>query len=133
MSKPKIEVYEGREGVKHLFVDVLKQRKELMVINVAEHTKDVLGPYAQRFFAEKKKRKIPSRIIFSKKFPFLDPTAKKRFMLRKDTGPAMTAIYGDKVVLVLWLEQPVSVVIESKEAAREYKEYFEVLWKASKS
>ncbi len=131
---PKIEVYEGKEGVKTIMMDTLKLKRgsEILLLNVGEHTKQVMGPFAKLYFKEKQKKDIKSRVIFSKKFEFLDPTAEKKFTIRKDTSPTLTMIYGNKVSIVFWLEKPMAVVIESKEAAKEYKQYFEVLWKQAK-
>ena len=131
---PKIEIFEGKEGMKTIFMDTLKLKKgsEVLIINVAEHTKGILGPFAKLYFKEKVKRKIKNRVIFSKKFEFLDPTAEKRFMLKEKVSPAMTVIYENKVAIILWVEKPTGIVIESEEAAKEYREYFEILWSKAK-
>jgi len=131
---PKIEVYEGKEGIKTIMMDTLKLKRssEILISNVGEHTKEVMGPFAKLYFKEKQKKGIRSRVIFSKKFEFLDPTAEKRFMIKKDISPTLTIIYGNKVGIIFWLEKPMAVLIESKEAAKEYRQYFEVLWEQAK-
>ena len=45
------------------------------------------------------------------------------------SSPAATNIYGNKVALIVWSENPFVVLIESKEIADSYRKKFEMLWK----
>ena len=41
-------------------------------------------------------------------------------------------IYGDKVAFFIWSSPPLSIVIESKKMAEQYKRYFDLLWEIAK-
>ncbi len=41
-------------------------------------------------------------------------------------------LYGDKMAIVFWREEPLAIVIEDKELARTYRNFFDVAWKAAK-
>ena len=47
--------------------------------------------------------------------------------------PANTWIFGDKVVIIVWSEQPIATVIRSKEVAEAYKINFSLLWKLARA
>ena len=43
-----------------------------------------------------------------------------------------TYIFDGKVVLVMWVENPLAVLIEHKEVYNSYKNYFEYLWRTAR-
>ena len=132
-KKPIIEKFEGKEGVKTILLDTLKIKKgELLVINASKDFIKNFPIFAQQYFKEKIKRKIPSKIIFSEKFELLDPTTQKRFILKEQTTPTMTLIYENKVAIIFWVEKPMGILIQSEEASKEYKTYFDILWNQAK-
>jgi len=128
----KIEVYEGKEGVKTFMTSTLKSKEPLLIINATKDFKENFTFFAEHYFKEKIRRKLKSKVIFGEKFEFLDPTAEKRFLIKKDKSPATTLIYEDNVAIALWLEKPIIIRIKSKEAAKEYKDYFKILWNEAK-
>lgn len=128
----KIEVYEGKEGIKTFMSNTLKSKEPLLIINATKDFKENFTFFAEHYFKEKIKRKLKSKVIFGETFEFLDPTAEKRFLIKKEKSPATTIIYEDNVAIGLWLEKPIIIRIKSKEAAKEYKDYFNILWKEAK-
>lgn len=128
----KIEVYEGKEGVKTFMMETLKSKEPLLMINATTDFKENFVFFAEHYFKEKIKRKLKSKVIFGEKFEFLDPLAEKRFLLKEDISPTTTLIYEDVVAIGLWIEKPTIIKIKSKEAAKEYKSYFELLWRQAK-
>lgn len=80
--------------------------------------------------------KIKSRILVSEKIR--NTAVQKaiygnyRFLPREFEDPANTLIYGNKLIIIIWIEEPTAFVLESKEAVNVYKKYFEVLWKIAK-
>jgi len=47
-------------------------------------------------------------------------------------SPAVTNIYGDKVAIIIWTENPEAIIIENAAVAKAYKSYFDILWKNGK-
>lgn len=129
---PNIKVYEGKEGIKTILMDMIKKPKsELLMFNVTSHFKEMFNYFAEHFFREKIKRHIKSKVIFTEKFEFLDQTAEKRFMQKEDISPTTTIISQTKVAILFWLERPIGILIESNEAVKEYTHNFNILWKQS--
>ncbi len=44
--------------------------------------------------------------------------------------PSTIMIYGDKVVTIVWLEEPFGFMIKSEEAVKSQKNFFDILWKS---
>jgi len=43
--------------------------------------------------------------------------------------PATTIIYGDKVIIIVWGDQPIATQIRSEKVAKSYLTNFNLLWK----
>jgi len=130
-KEPKIETYEGKEGVKTFLIETLKSKEPLLIINATKDFKETFTFFAEHYFKEKARRKIKSKVIFGEKFEFLDPFSEKRFLIKKEKSPTTTLTYEDNVAIILLLEKPILINIKSKEASKEYKNYFDILWNQS--
>jgi len=130
-KKPLVQVYEGKEGIKTVFSDVLREGKEFVVFGASGRLRTLYPEYAKTYMRERKKRSIRSRQLCAEGSKIMhSPLTKYRTTPREVAGPASTMVYGDKVALLLWFtEPPVAVLIESKEAAHAYWNYFEFVWK----
>jgi len=85
----------------------------------------------------RKKYNIPVKIIYdnsskqslSKNIPLFEV----KFLPKEYASPASTNIYGDKVAILLWEEEPLAIVIKNKKIADAYRSFFSLLWKTAKS
>jgi hypothetical protein len=55
-----------------------------------------------------------------------------RILPKEYMTPTHISIVGDKVGIILWSEQPLGILIESKEIADSFRNYFALLWKIAK-
>jgi hypothetical protein len=60
------------------------------------------------------------------------PLAEVKFLPEKFIGVIATEIYGNKVGLFFWTEDPFVIMIESKELADSYRKFFNLLWETAK-
>lgn len=128
-----VQIYEGHEGMKTIISDVFKLKDETMlIINASEHFLSTLGSFAEFFIKEKKKQNLKTKMIFAKKLKPLDPDSEARYIERSEPSRVTTVIYGNKVAIVFWLEPFFGLVIDSDQAAKEYRTFFKVLWKKAK-
>ncbi|HQT44560.1 MAG TPA: helix-turn-helix domain-containing protein [Candidatus Micrarchaeota archaeon] len=57
------------------------------------------------------------------------PFHKIRFLPKQmQANPSVIWIFGDYVANVLWLKEPVAFLVQDKNIAKAYKEYFNLLW-----
>lgn len=141
-QKSKIEVFEGKEGMKSAMSYVLKDKpKEILIYGSSGVGYKLLPFYLGHWHKERTKRKILLKIIYNKtgeakerikKGPSLK-YSEIRFMEVNHSSLTGTLIYNNKILLTIWnLESPFAILIESESVAESYKDNFEVLWKGSK-
>jgi len=142
-KKPKIEVYEGIEGMKTILNDVLRtEKKELIIYGSSKSSFEVMPIFMKQWHNRRLKQKLKVRIIYNE-----TEETKKRVKEYKETlklmsvkflpiealSPTATLIYGNKIALTVWIkDEPHATLIESKELRDVYKEYFETIWKVAK-
>jgi predicted transcriptional regulator len=140
-ARPIVEVLEGREGLKTIMNDVLRQRKEWFAFNVPGKGPATLGTTVHSFQNERQKRGIKLNAIVmktkqgikrGKQFAAMKHS-KARYMPETFASPASNWIYGDRSVILFWYkESPFAIRIIDKELADSYKNHFKALWSASK-
>ncbi|MFH1211729.1 MAG: helix-turn-helix domain-containing protein [Candidatus Woesearchaeota archaeon] len=62
-KKPIIEILEGKEGIKTILNDLLRLKEEWFAFNVPGKGPEILGPTVHAFEKERKKEKIPLKLI----------------------------------------------------------------------
>jgi sugar-specific transcriptional regulator TrmB len=142
-KKPKIEVYEGVEGMKTIMNDILRvEKKEIIVFGSSKSSFNVMPLFMENWHNRRIKQKLKARIIYNR----ADETKKRidefkdtlklmdvRFLLVEAITPTATLIYGNKIAFMVWLkDEPYATLIESKELKNSYAEYFEKIWKIAK-
>ena len=55
-----------------------------------------------------------------------------RYVPKSVVSPVVTNIYGDKIALIIWTDEPEGIIIENKAAAQAYKSYFDLMWDNAK-
>ena len=144
-KKPKIEVYEGVEGMKTIFNDILRIEKRELIIygNTSRSSFEVMPIFMENWHHRRIKEKLKIRIIYNetqetrkiiKEHKETLKLMEVRFLTVESLTPTATLIYGSKIALTVWLKnEPYATLIESKELKEVYKEYFETIWKIAKS
>lgn len=135
-QKPETLFFRGRKAVMSAFEDQIKEGKEILIFGASPQANKVLRFYFPYYDKKRIKKKIKAKIIFDstaknkiKKIPL----AQIKYLPRNYATPAATNIYGNKVIIVLWSENPLAILINQKEIAESYRIYFNILWKTAKS
>lgn len=135
-EKAKVEVYEGKEGVKTVFNDVLRVGKEFLCFGSTGLSPNIIPYELSRFHKERIKRKINWKVIYND-----DKLGRKRgeettkwrysqVKYMQKTSPTTTYCYDNKVAIVLWIkERLMAIMIEDYTIANSFKEFFNILWK----
>ncbi|HIH16046.1 MAG TPA: TrmB family transcriptional regulator [Candidatus Diapherotrites archaeon] len=136
-----VQVYEGREGTRTAFNDVLREcqkhpEKEMVCFGAASGEFRKLDPiFHQKHYAERERLGIKGRYLYH---PGVDivhsPTIQFRVLPEAHQSPAVTWVYGFKTSIWLKLEPEkwIGIVIENERLADAYREYFDLMWSAAK-
>lgn len=143
VQKPKIQLYEGPEGVQQVLNLVLDlpRGNEFLMIGTNMITQSSLGEYIEDFIRKRKERKLLSRAIFP------DLEENRAFMARdqndlrqtrllpsdKFVPRKITYIIGDVIADIAHIEtDPFATIIQSAASAYDEKQKFELLWEIAK-
>lgn len=130
-EETKIEIYEGKEGLKSLLNDIIREGKNFVTWGATTKVKEYIPDFViQKYLNERKRKKIKARQLFTDFYGVLEsPLSENKKLPKEFASPTTTLVYGDKVAIFLWTEVPKVILVQSKELAKSYKSYFELLWK----
>ncbi len=134
----KVEIYRGKEGNKTLLDDILREGKDYLCLGYSALSSEVISYYFAHWHKKRVKLGIKRRIITKeqmrghKAMRYGLTTA--RYVPDVLNIPISTMIYGNKVWIMLPVDRgdQVSILIESKNIAYSYRNYFSLLWKIAK-
>lgn len=139
-EKPKVEFYEGKEGIKTIHEDIIKTKpKEILVYGNTEKHYEIMQWYFPRYVKERVKNKIPARVITERsKLAVSEIKSMEKRELRKTrffpsgfTFPTLKYIYSNKVAMISLGRNIVGIVLENEEIAKAEAMAFELLWKVA--
>lgn len=139
--KPSVEIFEGVEGIKSLLNSVArfyeKNSKEKLLegYGSAGHFEKFLRWSLPHFINIRKKNKVKFKAIYNrtkkgikkKKLPLADV----RFLPKEFESATNYLVYPNHIAMIIFSEEPIGILIESKEIYESHKLYFQILWKQS--
>lgn len=125
--KPAVEVFEGREGMKTVLREILREAKHLDCSGAELRIADYLPIEAEKFAKERAKKKITARFLSSSR---IKPGKLDEFRLLPLTSssPVTTLIWNEKAAIWIWGESPLVVVLKSKQVSDGFRSQFNLLW-----
>ena len=134
-----VRVYTGLNGRKIIFEDKLKYKEEQYVLGAHEPSQRT-SPFIKNFHNRRIREKIPLKMLFAEedhdsaerfsKYKFVQV----RLLPNKFISTIVINIYGDKTAVFLGSGtlEPITILIEDKNLANDFKSYFKMLWGISK-
>lgn len=126
-------IFKGKMGLRNVLEQLAFPKHELIIFATGWGMKATLGSYYYQWHLKLKKNKVKGRAVVGSKiklkeqFPYKIRCLPQKFIL-----PSTILLYGDKVITIVWEDEPLTIVIESSKISESYKAYFEVLWKIAK-
>jgi len=126
--------YRGKEGMKTIFEDQIREGKTVYIIGASHHAKEQLKYYLPHYTDKRISKKIELQALYTgKKHKTPVPLAKCRYLPDKYSTLVSTNIWGNKAAIMLWLpHDPVAIVIKQPDIAKTFKNYFDILWDVAK-
>jgi sugar-specific transcriptional regulator TrmB len=138
-EKPEVEVFEGKQGIKTIFDDMIKTKKEIWVYGSTKRQLSLLEFSFPNFIQRRIKEKIKTRVLTEKSSETLSIKKRNKRELRQTKFfiedldlPNVINIYGDKVAILDFKEGPLGIVIKSESFSNTQRIIFEILWKSAK-
>src|SRR3989338_1956999 len=140
--KYNVSIFEGDKGFKSVQEDIireLKSKDEFLVLGAPKEAQDRFEPYFKDFHKRRIEKKLRLRIIYKRDAKEYVPARNKlkypqaKYLNEKLLAPMWTTVYKDKAILFVTGDIFLSIVIENKTIADNFREFFELVWKISKS
>jgi sugar-specific transcriptional regulator TrmB len=125
--------FRGKQALKSLFDDQLKENKEILILGACPFAKDIIKYYFQKYDKERQHNKILVKALFTNRIKYKIPLSEIKYLPKEIDSPTATNIYGNNVAIILWSEEPFAILIKQKEIADSYRNYFNLLWKTAKN
>jgi sugar-specific transcriptional regulator TrmB len=132
----KVELFQGKEGLKTLLKDIISERKNYVVFGEEGQFQNMFPVYIQQFLRDASVYGIEEKLITKtgvKKNILQSKKSQIRHLPNEYFSPVSTVVYGDKVSIFIWKEPYFAVLITDGEVAKSYRNYFNALWDIAKN
>ena len=135
--KQDVRFFRGIEGLKTVYEDILRTRKNYIGYGPGKKVEELLRFYFPYYIKKRQKTKIFSRLIYEEssreRYYVKAPLSKVKFLPDSYISLTSNRVYGDKVaILLISKEEPLAIIIKNKSIALSYRKYFELLWKIAR-
>jgi len=135
-------IYQGNKGIKSLLNDMMKEKLPILTIGASDTNAESFKYHTRFnlpvFHKERIENKISLKILLSKEMKKRSKNLQRlrytssRILPKEFTSNSSTNIYGNKVSIIMWGEEPFGIIIKSKDIAESQKKHFRLLWKIAK-
>lgn len=122
--------FKGIKGVKAVLFDIIRDGKENDVFGSEGQLSDRMPVFVDQYIRMQNEKGIRTRNLIGirAKRKYSKGTA-YRFVDKEINSNVVTNVYGDKIAIIIWTDEPEAVVIQNRTAADSYRSYFEFMWK----
>lgn len=134
MAKEKQEVhsFKSTAGIKTVLQEMLNSKTDILDFGAEYKIKEFLPYYYPNWDKERIKKKIKMRIVANIRIkPTKISLTKIKYIKTGSQSDVSTYVFDGKVALVMWVENPLGIIIEHRSVYNSYKEYFEQLWRTA--
>ncbi len=131
VDKPYVEIFEGKEGIKHIFKDMIVVGTEMVAFNtLGEELYEYVPKYElDNYFKARKRKQMRSRQFYNEGNKIIRHPFAVYKKIPKQYNQTSLFVYGDRIVMFILASNPIVIKIVSKEVAQLYYDRFELMWK----
>jgi len=135
LQRQQANLFVGKKAVRAMYEKILRC-KEVWTFGSHGRFKKIIGSYFHQFQQRKKRLGIKTRLLLSERMRHTeldDPHyAEIRFLQKNYDSPTATHVFGDYVAIIVWEEVPMGFLIESKDTAAAFRNYYQIIWDVAK-
>jgi len=130
-------ILKDKTGIKNILIEITKAKTEILVFASGWGFRQTFPEYYDVWHQRLRENKKVMQTVISSKFLGQDKedsdVYNMRYLPSQFIFPSTTAIFNDKVFMIMWSKQPIGILIRGKEISESYKQYFKLLWETSKT
>ena len=133
-EKTKAEIYQGKEGMKTVLRDIIKNKKDYICFGEEGRFQETLPIYSKQFMKKIVESGIKERVLVKEgqKNIVKSKNSEFKYISKEFMYPSSTVIYGNKTAIIVWSHPFLTILVENKEVADSYRSYFDLLWNIAK-
>lgn len=131
-----VKVLQGKEGIKHLFNDELREGETIYLIGSPEESEDILKYFLPSWTAKRQDKDIKIKGVFEHRMRGMvgeHEPIEHRYLPEDYKSSVSMAIYGSKVGIIFWIDNPLVIMIEDQDAADSFMSYFDLVWESAEA
>lgn len=136
IEKQQAVIYRGKNGLKSIMDDMISVGEDIYIYGAYGDIDERMRYFFAQFEKRRLRKKIKVKVIFDEntrsRWAGKLPLVKAKFLPKGFSGPVTTLIYGNRVVIEHWTDNPILFMIKSPEVAGSYRKYFNLIWKTGK-
>jgi len=130
-----VKVLQGKEGVKHLFNDELREADDtIYVIGSPEESEELLEYFLPTWTDRRVEKGIKIKGVFEDGMRGMvgeHGELADRYLPEGHTSDVSICIYGNKAGIIFWIDNPLVIMIDDADAADSFMSYFDLVWDAA--
>jgi sugar-specific transcriptional regulator TrmB len=129
-----VRVMTGKEAIKRLFNDELREGETIHLIGSPEKSEEVLEYFLPTWTDKRVEKDILIKGVFEHSMRGMvgeHGPLEDRYLPEGEESKVSIAVYGDKVGIIFWIENPLVLMIEDSDAAESFMTYFHLVWEAA--
>ncbi len=129
-----VKILEGKEGIKQLFNDELRQGETIYLIGSPIEAEDLLEHFLPSWSKRRAEAGIEMKGVFEHQMRGMvgeRAPVEDRYLPEDQESSVSIAIYGDTVGITFWIDDPLVIMIEDPAAADSFMGYFQLVWEAA--
>lgn len=127
-----VRMFKGIKGVKSVFKDMLRTKENNFCFGDDGQFRKTMPVFCKQFVREKGANRIKTRVLTRRRDVSNSRGSMYKFVDKATESNVAVNIYGDKINIIVWTDEPEAIIIENADAARSFKAYFEFMWKSAK-
>ncbi|MCF7871640.1 hypothetical protein K9L97_01275 [Candidatus Woesearchaeota archaeon] len=137
-EKQTAKIYTGKKGIRTFYKELIEIEKDYVVFGAPLHSVEIMGEtFWKNFHLKSREKGMKMKMIMNKSIKHYAniPRGKDRqvrFFDRNFEPLTETNIQGERTAIMVWTQEPILFLIESKKVADSYRLYFKKMWKELK-
>lgn len=137
--KQNAQIFTGMIGVKSAFKELFKinhkNQEYKFFYRYDPLNVEIVHKFFDKMDVEDYYKNIPTKGLFTKEYHkyFKKRHTKIKAKFTNHPIPSSINIYGDKTLILSWTENPIAILIQSKEVTQNFEELFDMTWESDNS
>lgn len=129
-----VRIMEGKQGIKQLFNEELRQDETIYVIGSPTESETLLEHFLPSWTEKRAAKGIDLEGVFEhemrgkvgQRAPLND-----RYLPEGQKSKVSISMFGDTVGIIFWIDDPLVIMIDDPDAAESFMSYYDLIWDAA--